>query len=190
MIRKSKLIGYLAIFSLLLGAIPAAAQNPSARQTSLNLNVGAGTLSIIVPESASFSAISLDDIPNSGTYASGTLNNMVIRDHRPGNNNLWTVSVEATDFATTSGAIIPASALRISTVEVSALGSSSTDGLNTASDVALGGEQSVTLINTANAGAGKGRFNVNTGLELYIDVATEPTAENDPYTATWTTTII
>lgn len=190
MIRKSKLIGCLSILGLLLAGIPVSAQNSSSSQTSLNLNVGAGTLSLSAPSSASFDSVALDDIPDSGAISQGSLNNMVIRDHRPGSSNLWSVTVDATDFTTVSGSVIPASALSISTVQATGIGNSSTENLTTANNISFGEAETITLIQAEGPGSSKGRFEVDTGLELYIDVATEPTEENDPYTATWTTTII
>lgn len=154
-----------------------------AASTTINATVNAGTLSISAPGTASMSAIDLDSISDSGGTSTGTITGIKISEHRnttPG----WSATMTCTNF-TSGGNTIAVTNLTVTPGGLTPLGNSSLTGVSAGSAYTYTGVADPATLATATAGNGRGRFQLNAGLSLGVDVATMPGS----YSATCTETV-
>ncbi len=154
-----------------------------AASTNINAQVNAGTLSISAPANASMTAIDLDTIPDTGGTSTGTISGVVVKDHRSGTPG-WSATATCSNF--TSGAdTIAVTNLTLSPGAITPVGNSSLTGVSAGSAHTYTGTSDPATLMTATAGNGRGRYNQDEGLSLFVDVSSIP----GTYTATVTETV-
>lgn len=154
-----------------------------AATTLINAQVNAGNLSITAPGTASLSTIDLDTLPDGGGNATGTITGVRVKDHRSGTPG-WSATATCTDFVS-GGDTIAVTNLTITPGAISPVGNSSMTGVTAGSAHTYTGTSDPATLMTATAGNGRGRYDQNEGLSLFIDIATPPAT----YTATVTETV-
>ncbi len=172
-------VGILTVNVFDFGAISAT----QATNSNITASLTAGSLAVSAPGTAALADVSLDSIPDTNGQATGLLSNIEVRDHRqsaPG----WSVTVTCSDF-TDGVSTISVTNFSVEPQSISPVGNSSISGVNPGSTHKFTGISDPTTIMSANSGAGRGRFFLDTNLALEIGVATKPSG----YTATLTETI-
>jgi hypothetical protein len=154
-----------------------------AANTNINAQVNAGTLSISAPANATMTAVDLDTIPDIGANSTGTITGVVVKDHRSGTPG-WSATATCSDF-TSGGDTIAVTNLTITPSAITAIGNSSLTGVTAGSAHTYTGTSDPAALMTATAGNGRGRYNQNEALSLFVDISTIP----GTYTATVTETV-
>jgi hypothetical protein len=154
-----------------------------AASTNLNAQVNAGTLSISAPANATLSAIDLDTLPDTGGDSTGTISGIVVKDHRAGAPG-WSATATCSDFASGTDTIAVTN-LSITPSAITAIGNSSLTGVAAGSAHTYTGITDPASLMTATATNGRGRYQQDEGLSLFVDISTVP----GTYTATVTETV-
>lgn len=154
-----------------------------AATTTINAQVNAGNLSISAPGTATMSTIDMDTIPDAGTSSTGTIAGVRVKDHRAGAPG-WSATATCSDF-TSGGDTIAVTNLTITPSAITPVGNSSLTGVSAGSAHTYSGTSDPASLMTATAGNGRGRYDQDEGLSLFVDVSTIP----GTYTATVTETV-
>ena len=155
-----------------------------AATTNINATVNPGTLSIQAPGTASMTAIDLDTLPDAGGYSTGTITGVRVKDHRAASPG-WSATATCTNFSDGGSNTIAVTNLTITPSAISPVGNSSLTGVTAGSAHTYTGTSDPATLMTATAGNGRGRYDQNEALSLFVDISTVPAT----YTATVTETV-
>lgn len=155
-----------------------------AATTTINAQVNPGTLSISAPGSATMSAVDMDTIPDGGTNSTGTISGVRVKDHRSGTPG-WSATATCTNFSDGGTNTIAVTNLTITPSAITPIGGSSLTGVTAGGAHTYTGTSDPASLMTATAGNGRGRYDQDEGLSLFVDVSTVPAT----YSATVTETV-
>lgn len=154
-----------------------------AATTTINAQIDAGNLSISAPGTATMTTIDMDTIPDAGTSSTGTIAGVRVKDHRAGAPG-WSATATCSDFTSGSDSIAVTN-LTITPGAITPIGNSSLTGVTAGSTHTYTGTSDPASLMTATSGNGRGRYDQDEGLSLFVDVSTIP----GTYTATVTETV-
>ncbi|MFA4930865.1 MAG: hypothetical protein WC570_03320 [Patescibacteria group bacterium] len=155
-----------------------------AATTNINAQVNSGTLSIQAPGTASMTSIDLDTIPDGGGTSTGTIAGVRVKDHRSGAPG-WSATATCSNFSDGGSNSIAVTNLTITPGSISPVGNSSLTGVSAGSAHTYTGTADPASLMTATAGNGRGRYDQDEALSLFVDVSTVPAT----YSATVTETV-
>ena len=154
-----------------------------AATTTINAQIDAGNLSISAPGTATMTTIDMDTIPDAGTSSTGTIAGVRVKDHRAGAPG-GSATATCSDF-TSGGDSIAVTNLTVTPGAITPIGNSSLTGVTAGSTHTYTGTSDPASLMTATSGNGRGRYDQDEGLSLFVDVSTIP----GTYTATVTETV-
>ncbi|MFZ5391705.1 MAG: hypothetical protein ACOZAR_00740 [Patescibacteria group bacterium] len=154
-----------------------------AATTTINAQIDAGNLSISAPGTATMTTIDMDTIPDAGTSSTGTIAGVRVKDHRAGAPG-WSATATCSDFTSGSDSIAVTN-LTVTPGAITPIGNSSLTGVTAGSTHTYTGTSDPASLMTATSGNGRGRYDQDEGLSLFVDVSTIP----GTYTATVTETV-
>ncbi|HPN67051.1 MAG TPA: hypothetical protein PLZ62_00130 [bacterium] len=154
-----------------------------AASTDINAQVNPGTLSISAPANATMTSIDLDTLPDAGGDSTGTISGVVVKDHRAGAPG-WSATATCSDFSSGSDTITVDN-LTITPSTITAIGNSSLTGVSAGSAHTYSNTSDPASLMTATASNGRGRYQQDEGLSLFVDISTVP----GTYSATVTETV-
>ncbi len=155
-----------------------------AATTTINAQVNPGTLSISAPGNATMSAVDMDTIPDAGTTSTGTISGVRVKDHRSGAPG-WSATATCSDFSDGGTNSIAVTNLTMTPGTITPVGDSSLTGVTAGSAHAFTSSTDPATMMTATSGNGRGRYDQDEALSLFVDVSTVPAT----YSATVTETV-
>ena len=155
-----------------------------AATTNINAQVNAGNLSISAPGTATMSAVDMDTIADTGTTSTGTITGVRVKDHRAGAPG-WSATATCSNFSDGGTNTIAVTNLTITPGAITTVGNSSLTGVTAGGAHTYTGASDPASLMTASSGNGRGRYDQDEALSLFIDVSTVPAT----YSATVTETV-
>ena len=152
--------------------------------TVITAVINPGTLSVTAPASTSFTAVDLDAMPDTGTTTNATVSPVKIKDHRSGVAAGWSVTMTSTNLESGAGTI-PVTNLDVTPGDITAVGNSSLTGVSKGSQHTFTGTSDPASLAVATSSNGRGRYNQDEIMALFVDISTAP----GTYNATSTVTI-
>jgi len=147
--------------------------NALASNTSVDLVVNEGSLSVLAPTNIQLTDTNLDTLPDTGTWSYNSYDNLVVRDHRstsPG----WSLTGTITDFTDGSNTIPIADKVLLYPLTLTPIGGSTLTGVSNGPVHTYTSTTDPATFMSATGGSGKGRFKQYGFIALWIDVAAAP----------------